>query len=579
VRGSGLGTQILLANRGTLAAVFTPDDNSYTHYTPKLLTTDVAVGALGFGLTFGAGNTFWGTQGAQSDGPLLRLSFDTTAGTATTLNTNASPGFPGTITPILAMPSSNLLAGITMVAGADVVRLYDISSPASPVLLDRKPFATANNNNIFGGSLALGTNGVLYALDSDNGLMAYTLVATNTNSLPPAFFLMPATQLAPAGNNVTFTSGADSSLPIKYQWLYFGTNFLANATNQSLTLTNVQSTNAGSYSVIASNSLGSVTSSVAVLTVPLTPPTTLIAYEPFNEPVATLIGGQGQWFTSASAGAISNGNLTVPGLAASTGNMLSWGTTTVSMRMTNGITNLSGSVYFSFAYQVDGNSTIPAPGASGDSIAGFVSGNTSTYFAPKINIHTNTTGAGFYEMGVFKGGTEVNGAYAPNVLAAGQTVFVVASYTFSDGASDDTCSLWVNPDPSTFGATNPPTPSAVVPNTTLTADQPQIDRFFLRQAGGPSRSYADEVRVGLTWADVTPPFIASPTLRIINNGNGTVTMSWPSAATGFNLFSSTSLTLPRSSWPAVTDPVIVSGTNRTVTVSTTGGLKFFTLKQ
>src|SRR5688572_19282266 len=82
VRGSGLNTQILLANRGTLAAIFTPDDGTYAHFTPKLLTTDVATGALGYGLTFGAGNTFWGTAGAQTDGPMLRLQFDTNAGTA-----------------------------------------------------------------------------------------------------------------------------------------------------------------------------------------------------------------------------------------------------------------------------------------------------------------------------------------------------------------------------------------------------------------------------------------------------------------------------------------------------------------
>ena len=115
VRGSGLGTQILLANRGTLAALYTPDDGTYAHFTPKTLTTDVATGALGYGLTFGAGDTFWGTSGANGNGPLLRLSFNAGAGTAATLNTFYSSNFPGTVSPILAMPSSNLLAGITMV--------------------------------------------------------------------------------------------------------------------------------------------------------------------------------------------------------------------------------------------------------------------------------------------------------------------------------------------------------------------------------------------------------------------------------------------------------------------------------
>jgi len=206
-----------------------------------------------------------------------------------------------------------------------------------------------------------------------------------------------------------------------------------------------------------------------------------------------------------------------------------------------------------------------------------VSGNTSTYFAPKINVRTNSNAAGAYDMGVFKGGQEVNGAYATNLLFAGNTVFVVASYTFGDGTGDDTCSLWVNPDPSTFGATNPPPPSAFTANPTLTVDQTQIDTFFFRQSSGPSRSYGDEVRVGLTWADVTPVAVATPALQIARNGDRTVTMSWPTAATGYNLEITGSLSSP--AWATVTNTVIVSGTNSTVTVNASNGNQFFRLKK
>ena len=64
--------------------------------------------------------------------------FNAGAGTGTILTNFAPTIFPGTITPILVMNSSNMLAGITMVPGADVVRLYDISNTNSPLLLDRK---------------------------------------------------------------------------------------------------------------------------------------------------------------------------------------------------------------------------------------------------------------------------------------------------------------------------------------------------------------------------------------------------------------------------------------------------------
>jgi Immunoglobulin domain len=51
-----------------------------------------------------------------------------------------------------------------------------------------------------------------------------------------------------------------------FQWQFDGTN-LANATNATLTLTNLTSSQTGSYSLLVSNSLGSTTSSDALLTV------------------------------------------------------------------------------------------------------------------------------------------------------------------------------------------------------------------------------------------------------------------------------------------------------------------------
>ena len=53
---------------------------------------------------------------------------------------------------------------------------------------------------------------------------------------------------------------------LAYQWSLNGTNILG-ATNSVLTLSNAQTNNAGSYVVLVSNNFGSVTSSIAVLTV------------------------------------------------------------------------------------------------------------------------------------------------------------------------------------------------------------------------------------------------------------------------------------------------------------------------
>ena len=63
-------------------------------------------------------------------------------------------------------------------------------------------------------------------------------------------------------------------MPLNYQW-YFNGSPLANATNATLAFAVVQMNNAGNYSVVVANSLGSVTSSNALLTV-LTPLTVSI---------------------------------------------------------------------------------------------------------------------------------------------------------------------------------------------------------------------------------------------------------------------------------------------------------------
>src|SRR5262249_34502931 len=72
------------------------------------------------------------------------------------------------------------------------------------------------------------------------------------------------------GANAQFNVTATGIAPLTYQWRFNGAN-LAAATNSSLTISNIQPVNAGNYTVVVSNFLGSTTSSVALLTVLLPP--------------------------------------------------------------------------------------------------------------------------------------------------------------------------------------------------------------------------------------------------------------------------------------------------------------------
>jgi lysophospholipase L1-like esterase len=95
----------------------------------------------------------------------------------------------------------------------------------------------------------------------------YVYVPTN---IPPTITLPPQSATIAQGSNAGFTVTAASSQPCVYQWR-LNRQPLAGATASDLDVIAVQCTNAGSYDVVVTNGLGSVTSSVAALTV-VSPP-------------------------------------------------------------------------------------------------------------------------------------------------------------------------------------------------------------------------------------------------------------------------------------------------------------------
>jgi sugar lactone lactonase YvrE len=99
-------------------------------------------------------------------------------------------------------------------------------------------------------------------------------VATLTVQAPPVITVQPTNQTVLAGSSPVFTVAAAGSGPFGYSWYFDCTNLLAGDTNSTLTLPCVFTNDAGSYTVVVTNAYGSVTSTVATLTVtiPSTPP-------------------------------------------------------------------------------------------------------------------------------------------------------------------------------------------------------------------------------------------------------------------------------------------------------------------
>lgn len=88
----------------------------------------------------------------------------------------------------------------------------------------------------------------------------------------PYFITQPSSQTVTASTSLTFSAAVAGQSPLSYRWLFNGTNLPAGG-NVSGTMSNVLSitaattNNNGNYQIIATNSFGSVTGGVAVLTV------------------------------------------------------------------------------------------------------------------------------------------------------------------------------------------------------------------------------------------------------------------------------------------------------------------------
>ncbi len=86
-------------------------------------------------------------------------------------------------------------------------------------------------------------------------------------SQPPNIVSQPTNQTVVVGATASFQVVAGGSGPLSYQWFFNRTNLLAGATNATLTLSNVQTNQAGYYAVAVANVAGSTNSTNASLTV------------------------------------------------------------------------------------------------------------------------------------------------------------------------------------------------------------------------------------------------------------------------------------------------------------------------
>jgi sugar lactone lactonase YvrE len=85
-----------------------------------------------------------------------------------------------------------------------------------------------------------------------------------SDNVPPAFTTQPLSQTLAMGSSVTFTAAATGTPPPTYQWRKDNVD-IAGATGASFSIAAFTSGDVGSYTVVATNAAGSVTSKTAAL--------------------------------------------------------------------------------------------------------------------------------------------------------------------------------------------------------------------------------------------------------------------------------------------------------------------------
>jgi sugar lactone lactonase YvrE len=113
------------------------------------------------------------------------------------------------------------------------------------------------------GDVTIDGTGIVYVADSLNSTIRRIVPGLNS---APFFTVQPVSDTVTAGASVTLAAGTAGEEPLSFQWNFNG-SAISGATLPTYTITSVQQSNAGTYTLTITNAEGSATSSAATLTV------------------------------------------------------------------------------------------------------------------------------------------------------------------------------------------------------------------------------------------------------------------------------------------------------------------------
>jgi sugar lactone lactonase YvrE len=147
------------------------------------------------------------------------------------------------------------------------VSISGYPTPAYQWRCNGKNLESVTNASLSLASITTNQAGIYSVVVSNSlGVVVSSNAVVTVSTAPPMITAQPQSQTADGGSTVSFQVTALGSLPLSYQWRKDGIN-LAGANGATYSIVRAQTSDAGSYTVVVANLLGTVTSTVARLTV------------------------------------------------------------------------------------------------------------------------------------------------------------------------------------------------------------------------------------------------------------------------------------------------------------------------
>jgi hypothetical protein len=308
---------------------------------------------------------------SSNNGALYTVTVTNATGTVTsagaTLTVNSAPTI--TLQPMSQTVVSPAMATFSVTATGTAPLSYQWSANGIPIV-------GATSSNYTTAATTSNNNGTVYTVAVTNTAGSVTSsTATLTVNAAPAITLQPMSQTVVSPAMATFSVTATGTAPLSYQWFANGAPIVG-ATSSSYTTAATTSNNNGTlYTVMVTNTVGSVTSTAATLTVNTVPtilaqPVSQTVTAPATATFSVVASGSGtlmyQWFLNGAAisGATSS-TFTTPATTA-TGSVASY---TVKVSNATGmVTSTAATLTVDSTPQANGLSCSPASPAAGATI-------------------------------------------------------------------------------------------------------------------------------------------------------------------------------------------------------------------